>query len=88
MRRWNHREGYKPFVSVKNVSISHCPPGRGRGGVKMEKRGGEGGERCQRSTRQMDEEDNCRLRYKNTFKISFPLIQHCKNKLHVFIPAK
>lgn len=54
------RGGYKPSVSVKNVSISHCPPGWGRGGVK-EKRG----ERCQRSVRQM-EENGC-FRYTMTF---------------------
>lgn len=47
-----------------------------KGGVKMEKRrnaGCEGGERCQRSTRQMDDEENCCLCC--TFKVS--LIQWC-----------
>lgn len=48
------REGYKPSECVKNVSISHCPPGRGEE-MKVEKGGGGGGERCQRSTRQMEE---------------------------------
>lgn len=32
VKRHEQREGYKPSVAVKNVSISHCPPGGGGGG--------------------------------------------------------
>lgn len=32
-------------------------------------RGCEGGEKCQRSTRQMDEDDNCGLRCEITFEV-------------------
>lgn len=32
LKRREQREGYEPSVSVKNVSISHCPPGGGREG--------------------------------------------------------
>lgn len=54
------REGYKPSECVKNVSISHCPPGRGEE-MKVKKGGGgrwrkmseingtDGGDDCQRS---------------------------------------
>lgn len=43
VKRPKQREGYKPSVSVKNVSISHCPPGgggegRARGVMKRRRR--------------------------------------------------
>lgn len=34
MKRQEQREGYEPSVSVKNVSISHCPPGGGGEGKR------------------------------------------------------
>lgn len=40
--------------------------------MRTEKRGDEGGERCQRSMRQMDVEGDRRSRYNMTFEVSLP----------------
>lgn len=57
----------------------------------MEKRGDEGGERCQRSTRQMDEEGNRRSRYSMTFEVSLPtdpVVSSPRSNMFSFQPEK
>lgn len=53
-KRREQREGYKPSVSAKNVSISHCPPGCGREGKSDDEEEEEemNKERCHRRMKQ------------------------------------
>lgn len=73
--RGRKQKDYEPCESVKNVSISHCPPGWWRRGWKVEERGheGGGGARCQRSMRLMEEK--LLLKVQNYFRSLFQLCQ-------------